>query len=107
MTIRHTPPASWHPPLILVLSWLTLLTLLGMTVGIAYLPFDAFNVVAALAIAVIKGTIIAGVFMELRSERGLTTVFAAAGFYWLGIMFWLAFADYTTRTNLPQSLHLL
>lgn len=34
--------------------------------------------------------------MELRERSALMIVFAAAGFFWLTIMLWLALADYVT-----------
>jgi cytochrome c oxidase subunit 4 len=90
---------NWHPPRALVLSWLGLLALLGLTVAGAYQPFGVFNNVLALAIAVGKALIVAAIFMELRHGQRLTLVFAGAGFFWLAIMLWLAMADYVTRTN--------
>ena len=47
--------------------------------------------------------LIAAVFMELRQRNGLVVAFAGAGFFWLSIMLWLAFSDYTTRTNFPPA----
>jgi cytochrome c oxidase subunit 4 len=96
-------PTSWHPPRVLLLSWLSLLALLGITVVLAYVPFGSANTVIALTIALVKGGIVAAVFMTLRSARPLTVAFAAAGFYWLSIMFWLTFADYVTRATFAQS----
>lgn len=89
------------PPRHLVLSWLGLLALLGLTVTLAYQPLGSFNVVAALTIATLKAALVAAVFMELSERRSLTIAFAAAGFFWLGIMFWLVFSDYLTRPNFP------
>jgi cytochrome c oxidase subunit IV len=40
-------------------------------------------------------------FMELRERNPLTLTFAGAGFFWLGIMLWLALTDYVTRPNFP------
>jgi cytochrome c oxidase subunit 4 len=90
-----------RPARILVLSWLGLLCLLALTTGAAYLPLGATNTVVALVIATIKGALIAAIFMELREGRRLTLAFAGAGFFWLGIMLWLAMADYVTRPNFP------
>jgi cytochrome c oxidase subunit 4 len=87
----------WQPPRELLLSWLALLVVLGLTVAGAYQPMGAFNTGLALAIALSKALIVAIVFMELRRSSALTVAFAAAGFFWLAIMLWLAFADYTTR----------
>jgi cytochrome c oxidase subunit 4 len=91
---------SWQPPRALLLSWLALLCLLGVTVFAAYQPLGAFNTAIALAIAVTKALFIAVLFMELRQAKGLTVAFACAGFFWLGIMLWLTLADYATRPDL-------
>jgi cytochrome c oxidase subunit 4 len=92
---------NWYPPRAIVLSWLGLLALLGITVLTAYQPLGPFNTVAALTIATIKALLIAAVFMELRDRGGLMLAFASAGFFWLAVMVWLAFSDYATRTNFP------
>lgn len=98
--------ALW-PARSLVLSWIGLLALLALTVALAYAPLGAFNTVGALVIAFIKGLIVASIFMTLGREKPLVVIFAASGFYWLGILLWLTFADYTTRTNFPSAVHLL
>lgn len=93
------------PPRILVLSWLALLALLAATVTIAYVPLGTGNTVIAMIIAGLKGTIVAAMFMELRERNPLTLTFAGAGFFWLGIMLWLALADYVTRPNFPPVMN--
>jgi cytochrome c oxidase subunit 4 len=95
---------SRRPARILVVSWLGLMILLALTTGAAYLPLGATNTVVALLIATIKGVLIAAIFMELRESPRLTLTFAGAGFFWLGIMLWLTFADYTTRPNFPPTV---
>ncbi|HET7911034.1 MAG TPA: cytochrome C oxidase subunit IV family protein [Pseudolabrys sp.] len=90
---------SRRPPRILVLSWIGLLALLTTTVFAAYLPLGTANTVVALAIATAKAVIVATVFMELRERNSLAITFAGAGFFWLGILLWLALADYVTRPN--------
>jgi cytochrome c oxidase subunit 4 len=89
------------PPLQLLLSWLGLLVLLGLTVILAYQPLGLINGIAALCIATLKAVVVAAVFMELSERRSLTIAFAGAGFFWLAILFWLVFADYVTRPNFP------
>jgi cytochrome c oxidase subunit IV len=91
-----------RPPRILLLSWLGLL---ASTVAIAYLPLGAANTVIAMGIAAIKGALVAAIFMELRERNPLTLTFAAAGFFWLGIMLWLALTDYLTRPAFPPTIH--
>ena len=93
-----------RPARILVVSWFVLLMLLALTTFAAYLPLGATNTVVALAIATIKAVLIAAVFMELRDRQPLMLVFAGAGFFWLGIMLWLTFADYATRASAPAAI---
>jgi cytochrome c oxidase subunit 4 len=88
---------DWYPPRALVLSWLGLLALLGLTVFAAYQPLGVFNTGVALVIATVKALLVAAFFMELWGASGLTIAFASAGGFWLGIMLWLALSDYTTR----------
>ncbi len=93
-----------RPPRILVLSWAALLALLALTVFGAYLPIGKFNTFLALFIATSKALIVAAIFMELRDRRPLVFAFAGAGFFWLGILLWLALADYVTRPNFPTKV---
>jgi cytochrome c oxidase subunit IV len=92
----------WMPPPALLFTWLALLGLLGITVFGAYQPLGTFNTVLALAIAATKALMVATVFMELRRGSALTIAFAGAGFFWLGILFWLALSDFATRPNVPN-----
>ena len=94
---------QWQPPRALLLSWLGLLALLGLTVAGAYQPLGAFNTALALTIALTKAAIVAACFMELRRAGAVTIAFASAGFFWLAILLWLAMADYMTR---PPALQL-
>lgn len=95
---------QYYPPRILLFSWLALLSLLASTVAIAYAPLGAANTVVAMVIATIKGALVAAIFMELRERSALTLTFAGAGFFWLGIMLWLALSDYMTRPNFPPTM---
>ncbi len=95
---------SWYPPRAVALSWLALLALLGTTVFLAYQPLGSFNTVVALLIATAKALIVAAVFMELRERSGLMIAFAAAGFFWLGILIWLSGTDFVTRPVFPPAL---
>jgi cytochrome c oxidase subunit IV len=89
---------AWRPPIALVSAWLALLLLLALTIMLAYVPLGAFNAVIALTIAGMKAAIVAAVFMELRHRGAGTFIFAGAGLFWLGILLWLGFMDFLTRT---------
>ncbi len=89
--------AEWHLPGAVLSGWIALLVLLALTVLGAYQPFGSFNTVLALMIAVGKALTIALIFMELRRDHPVTIAAACAGFFWLGIMLWLALNDFVTR----------
>jgi cytochrome c oxidase subunit 4 len=90
---------NWYPARALVLSWVGLLALLGLTAIFAYQPLGTFNTVIALGIACTKALLIVTIFMELRERNGMLIAVAGAGLFWLAIMLWLAFADYATRPH--------
>jgi cytochrome c oxidase subunit 4 len=97
MTALRRFMAEWHLPGEVLFAWLALLALLALTVVGAYQPLGAFNTVLALTIAAGKALLVALIFMELRRDRPVTIAAAGAGFFWLGIMLWLALADFVTR----------
>lgn len=75
------------------LTWLALLTLLGLTFGAAHLPLGIFNVVVGLAIASIKVTLVVVIFMGLGRSPSIIRLAAAAGVFWLAILFVLTLTD--------------
>ena len=68
-----------------------------LTVQIAFFDLGAFNVVAALTIAVIKATLVVLFFMHVKYSTRLTWVVIAGGIFWLGILLVLTMSDYLTR----------
>jgi cytochrome c oxidase subunit 4 len=75
-----------------------LLVLTLVTTGVAYVDLGGtWNIVAALAIAVVKTLLVALYFMHLRYSSRLTILFAGAGVFWLGILFVLTITDYISR----------
>lgn len=87
----------WRPSTDLVLCWIGLLALLGLTVVLSYQPLASFNFPVATTIAAIKAGLVAAIFMELRHRSGVVRAFAAAGFFWLAILLWLGLMDFLTR----------
>jgi len=81
--------------------WGTLLILLAVTVGVAYIHLGWFNPAAAVGIAGIKALIIILYFMHVRYSPKVVWVFVSAGFIWLGMIFLWTLADYLTRSYLP------
>jgi cytochrome c oxidase subunit 4 len=78
---------------------ITLMILMGLTVLAANFEFGhAGNLALALFIAVCKMLTIALFFMHVKYSSKLTMIFAAAGAFWLLIMFALTFADFAGRS---------
>ena len=84
-----------------LLVWASLLILLAITVGAAYIHLGWLNPAVAVGIAATKALIIILYFMHVRYSSKVVWVFVGAGFFWLGILFTLALADYLTRAYLP------
>jgi cytochrome c oxidase subunit 4 len=72
-----------------------------LTVVVAKLDLGAFNNVAMLAIACTKASLVVLFFMHVRWSSRLTWVVAAAGIFWLLIMFSMTMQDYLTRGWVP------
>ena len=90
------------PPRHIVWAGLALFVLLGMTLGLAYVPLGSMNVVVALTIAAAKGLIVAFVFMELASGPAMKWIFAGTGIFWLMFLFGLSMTDYASRNGWPS-----
>ncbi len=85
----------------------TLLVLTGLTVGASYINFgsSAVNVVVALTIATIKGTLVALFFMHLLHDKPVNGIIAGAGFMFLGLFLMFTLIDFNTRENpTPRNL---
>jgi cytochrome c oxidase subunit 4 len=75
----------------------TLLALLALTAKVSTLPLGRLNMVAAISISVCKALLILVFFMHLRISSRVVRIFAAIGFVWLGIFFYLSLNDFLTR----------
>ena len=73
--------------------------LLAIQVWAAFIPMGGYNTAANMGIAGLMALIGLLFFMELIHGSVLLRLAAAAGFFWLVIMFPLTFADYFTRAG--------
>jgi len=80
---------------IYVVVWLGLLALTGLTVAVAGINIGGFTVFTALIIASVKAYLVLAIFMHLRSESKMFTVFALVAAFFLIISFILLFSDYS------------
>ncbi len=80
-----------------VAIWAILMTLTFTTVMVAFIDLGPFNIVLALVIASIKGSLVALFFMHLRESSKMTMVVAIAALFWLFILLSLTMTDYLSR----------
>ena len=81
-----------------VVIWMSLLILTLTTTGVAFIDLGGeWNMLTAIAIAVVKTVLVVVYFMHLRYSSRLTWVFAGAGFFWLLILITLTLSDVLTR----------
>lgn len=88
----HVVPAALY-----VGIWATLMVLTLTTVLASFAELGPFNIVVALLIATIKGTLVVLFFMHLRYSPKLTIAAVIAAMFWLFIMFSLTMTDYLSR----------
>ena len=69
----------------------------GLTVAIAFVDLGALNVIAALAIAVFKATLVVLFFMHVKYSTRLTWAVVVGSVFWLFILIALTMGDYLTR----------
>ena len=90
-----------HPARIYWRNCAALMLLLALTWCIGYADLGMFNLIIALAIAIIKALLVALFFMHLKSGNSLLRLAAAVGAIWLLILLSLTLSDYFTRGWVP------
>jgi cytochrome c oxidase subunit 4 len=80
-----------------VAVWIALLVLTGLTVAISKIELGEFNFIVAMTIAVIKASLVALIFMNVKGSSSMTKLFVGAGLLWLVILISLILSDYATR----------
>ncbi len=95
---EHFDPMSHLVPVSLYVAiWAALMIFTGLTVFAARLELHVFNIVVALLIATIKGTLVVLFFMHLRYSTKLTMVTVVAAMFFLFLLLGLTMTDYLTR----------
>ena len=84
----------WRGPL---WTWVSLLLLLAINLGSAYIPLGSGNLALNIFIAAVMAVILIVFLMDLRSSQVLIRIVAIAGLFWMALMFSLTFSDYLTR----------
>ena len=100
---EHFDPMSHVVPISMYVTiWASLMVFTGLTVFAATIELGIFNIVVALVIATIKGTLVVLFFMHLRYSTKLTMVTVIAAIFFLFILFGLTMTDYLTRAWLTR-----
>ncbi|HYC62284.1 MAG TPA: cytochrome C oxidase subunit IV family protein [Thermoanaerobaculia bacterium] len=77
--------------------FMTLMILTVVTVWVSRIDLGAFNTIVAMAIAILKATVVILWFMHVIHSPRLTWIVVISSFIWLAMMFVLFYADYLTR----------
>ncbi len=81
------------------LVWATLLGLLLLSFGSAYVPLGPMNAVVGVVIAFTKAGLVAVFFMELRTSRPLTRLAACFAMLFVFVMFALTLMEVVARVR--------
>ena len=96
---QHVIPISVY-----VGIWAILMFLTGLTVFVSFIELHDWNIVLALLIATIKGTLVVLFFMHLFYSSKLTKVTVIAALFFLFLLLSLSMTDYLTRGWLTNPL---
>ncbi len=95
----HSKEAELHivSPKVYVAVALSLLALTAATCAISYIDLGVFNAVVALAIAVIKASLVVLFFMHMKYSSRLIKLTAFAGLFVFLTLISMTMADYISR----------
>lgn len=101
-TAHEATATADHVPHVLPLRtylkvWGALLVLTAVTVGVSYFDFGSFNLVVALAVATVKATLVALVFMHLLYDGKFNAIVMSFSVLFLALFVGLTFLDTNTR----------
>jgi len=98
--VGHILPAGVY-----VGIWAALMCLTALTTFASFLELGIFNIVVALLIATIKGTLVVLFFMHLKYSSKLTMVTVVAAIFFLFLLLSLSMTDYLTRAWPTNIVH--
>ncbi len=100
MTDHQETEESQHhitPPIVYVVIFATLLLFTALTVGASYIEMGLLNPIVALAIGVIKATLVVLFFMGVKYSTKLTKLTVGAGLFTFLALVSMTLADYISR----------
>jgi cytochrome c oxidase subunit 4 len=87
----------------LVLVWIALLCLTGLSLILSFAHLGATDVAVAVLIAVVKTTLVAIFFMHIAEERFSIAVMPILGVFLFLLLVVLTVTDVATRTTFPET----
>jgi cytochrome c oxidase subunit IV len=84
-------------PLLYLVVFGSLMVLTVVTVAASRYDFGPWNTVVAMAIAVLKATLVVLFFMHVRWSSRLVRLMVGAAFVWLALLIGGALSDYVSR----------
>ena len=90
VALAHVVPLKF-----MVAVWATLIFLTIVTVGVTYVDLGSMNLVVAMLIATVKGTLVCLYFMHLRWDRPLNAIVFGTALLMLAIFITIALLDTT------------
>jgi cytochrome c oxidase subunit IV len=85
------------PPIVYVTIFLTLLVFTALTVGASYIEMGLWNPVVALAIGVVKASLVVLFFMGVKYSTSLTKLTVGAGLFTFLALVGMTLSDYISR----------
>jgi cytochrome c oxidase subunit 4 len=95
--VGHAPAHHRASLLVYFAVFFALMLFTVLTVYASRVNLHQWNTPIALAIAVIKATIVILWFMHVIHSPRMTWIVVISSFLWLGVLFVLTFSDYLTR----------
>ena len=96
--IGHAAPHHRSSLVSYIVVFIVLMVLTVVTVAASRIDLGVgLNTLIAMAIAVVKATVVILWFMHVIHSPRLTWIVVIASFLWLGVLFVLTFSDYLTR----------
>lgn len=94
----HSAPHHAAPLGMYIAVFFALMVLTVLTVWVSRIDLGALNTTVAMAIAVVKATVVILWFMHVIHSPRMTWIVVISSFLWLAVMFVLFFSDYMTRS---------
>jgi cytochrome c oxidase subunit 4 len=85
------------PPIVYMIIFGCLLVLTGVTVGASFIEMGVFNPIIALAIGVVKATLVVLFFMGVKYSTKLTKLTVFAGLFTFLVLIGMTLSDYISR----------